>query len=160
MNQFTIKPMTKMHAWEISNWKYDGIYSFYNCPTTSKPTVDGDTLINNSFVAYDNHGTLIGHFHFGSDAWIPTIENFNYSSDYLDIGLGLHPELCGLGYGVQFITFVIEFAKQQYNSKKFRLSVAAFNERAQKVYEKVGFSKTCEVTNSYFKNKFYIMILE
>lgn len=160
MNQITIKSMTKMHAWEISNWKYDGIYSFYNRPTASKPTVDGDTPINNSFVIYDNHGSLIGHFHFGSDAQIPTIENFNYSSDYLDIGLFLHPELCGQGYGVQFISFIIEFAKQQCCSKKFRLSVAAFNERAQKVYEKVGFNKTYEVTNSYFKNKFYIMTLE
>lgn len=160
MDRFTIRPMTKRNAWEISSWKYDGIYSFYNRPITNEPSVDGDTPIDKSFVVYDNDGTLIGHFHFGHDGQIPTIENFEYTSDFLDVGLGLNPKLCGQGYGVQFTVFVIGFAKQHYGSKKFRLSVAAFNERAQKVYEKIGFKKICEVTNSYFKNKFYIMTLE
>lgn len=160
MDKFTICPMTKTHAWEISSWRYDGIYSFYNRPSVNRPASDADFTIDDSFVLYDSNGTLVGYFHFGSDAQIPTLENYDYTCDYLDIGLGLRPELCGHGYGTQFTAYGIEFAKEHYGSKKFRLSVAAFNERAQKVYEKIGFKKTCEVTNSYFKNKFYIMTLE
>lgn len=160
MQDFTIFPMQKKHAWEISTWKYDGIYSFYNRPSFDKPILEADKIIENSWVVYDSNRTLIGHFHFGPDGQIPTIENYEYTCDYLDIGLGLHPELCGQGYGAEFVTFGIEFANKHYGSTKFRLSVAAFNERAQKVYEKIGFKKVCEVTNSYFQNKFFIMILE
>ena len=152
--------MLQKHAWEISKWKYNGIYSFYNRPDNSRPANNSDIPIDDSFVVYDNNGTLIGHFHFGSDAQIPTIENYEYTCDYLDMGLGLRPDLCGRGYGAQFTTLGIEFAQKHYGSKKFRLSVASFNERAQKVYEQIGFRKRCKVTNSYFKNKFYIMTLE
>ena len=160
MDNYTISPMTQKHAYEISKWKYDDIYSFYNRPDTARPTTDGDTTIDNFFVVYDNNQTLIGHFHFGPDGQIPTIEEFDYSCDYLDIGLGMRPELCGKGFGAQFTELGIAFAKEHYGAKKFRLSVAAFNERAQKVYEKIGFQKIGEVTNSYFKNKFYVMTLE
>ncbi len=160
MDTYTIIPMTRKHAYEISKWQYDDIYSFYNRPVADKPTTNADTPIDNFFVVCDNNQTLIGHFHFGPEGQIPTIENFDYTRDYLDIGLGLRPELCGQGYGTQFAALGIEFARKHYGAKKFRLSVAAFNERAQKVYEKIGFQKTSEVTNSYFKNKFYIMTLE
>lgn len=119
MDEFTIRPMTKMHAWEISNWKYDDIYSFYNRPGASKPTIDADLTIDDSFVVYDSNGTLIGHFHFGSDAQIPTVENFDYTCNYLDIGLGLRPELCGQRYGAQFTTFGIEFAKNIMIQRNF-----------------------------------------
>ena len=39
----------------------------------------------------------------------------------------------------------------------FRLEVAALNARAVKVCRQAGFSIECEVTNSVFRNTFYIM---
>lgn len=52
----------------------------------------------------------------------------------------------------------LAFAPKRYGAHRFRPSAAAFNERAIKTYEKVDFSKICKVTNSYLKNKFYIMV--
>lgn len=160
MSNYNIVPMLIIHQWEISTWKYDDIYSFYNRPTLEQPTTNSNVKITDSFIVQDNSGNIIGHFHFGSDAQIPTIENYNYTNDYLDIGLGLRPDLCGHGNGIAFTSSVIEFAKRYYNATKFRLSVAQFNIRAQKVYKKMGFTQIAEVTNSYFHNKFYIMTLD
>lgn len=160
MIELTIEPILKKHEWEIAHWKYDGIYEFYNRIGNIQYPDNLEEKIENSYVVYDDKGELIGHFHFGSEGQIPTIENYCYTDDYLDMGLGLRPDICGHGFGVDFIQYGIEFARKHYNRNKFRLSVAAFNERAVKAYEKAGFIKECEVTNSYFKNKFYIMIKE
>jgi RimJ/RimL family protein N-acetyltransferase len=74
--------------------------------------------------------------------------------------LGLKPNLCGKGLGLSFIKFGMDYAEKFLQTKCLRLSVAAFNERAIKVYVKVGFEVEREVINSYFKNKFIIMKYE
>jgi RimJ/RimL family protein N-acetyltransferase len=65
--------------------------------------------------------------------------------------------LCGKGYGLPFLNRGLDYAEQALSTRSFRLSVAAFNERAVKVYQKAGFTIAQEVTNSRFRNKFYIM---
>lgn len=42
--------------------------------------------------------------------------------------------------GLGFMQFGIEFAKEKYCPKTLTLAVAAFNERAIKVYKKAGFA--------------------
>ena len=158
--QWTVHPMLQKHKWEIDTWKYDGVYAFYNRMDPGVPIGDADAPVADSYAVLDETGALMGHFHFGADAHIPTVENYDYTPDHLDIGLGLRPDLCGHGAGAQFVAMGLAFAQKRYGAHRFRLSVAAFNERAIKTYEKVGFSKVCEVTNSYFKNKFYIMVKE
>ena len=51
----------------------------------------------------------------------------------------------------------LAFGREKYHAERFRLSVAAFNRRAIKAYEKCGFVVVQEVTNPYSKNKFFIM---
>lgn len=110
-----------------------------------------------NFVCVDGGGEIVGHVSYGTDGQIGTLEQYIYSDEYLDIGIGLRPDLCGKGLGASFVRLCMDFAREKYGQEKFRLSVAAFNERAVKVYKKLGFSIEREVTNSFFGNPFYIM---
>ena len=148
-----IVEMTEEYAKDISKWKYEGAYSFYDHNEgNAEGYRDGA-----HFACMDPVAGLIGYFCYGCEAQIPTLEENVYGVGYLDVGLGMRPDLCGLGHGLPFIGVGLDYARERFNTDSFRLSVAAFNERAVKVYVRAGFQTEREVTNSYYKNKFYIM---
>ncbi len=149
-----IVPMTAAYAEEMAFWKYEGEYSFYD------RNGETDYPEGEAFACLNEAGELIGHFSFGEDARIPTVESNVYEKGYLDLGLGLRPDLCGKGLGEKFVRRGMEFGGQMFSARRFRLSVACFNKRAIKVYERCGFTVKCEVTNSYFQNRFTIMTAE
>ena len=153
MENLVIVPMTTECAHAISQWKYADPYDFYSHREENvEEYMDGT-----HFAATDRDGGIVGYFCFGKDARIPTVEENVYDGDFLDVGLGLRPDLCGKRQGLPFLLYGLDYARQVYNTKCFRLSVATFNERAIKVYTRAGFHIVREVTNSYFLSKFYIM---
>ena len=148
-----IVAMTTEHARAISLWKYDGIYSVYD---HSSDDIDG-FMDGAHFVYIDADGELTGYFCFGENARIPTAEADVYDDGFLDIGLGLRPDLCGKGNGLLFFNIGLNFAKEFYGTTHFRLAVAMFNERAIKLYKRAGFYAEREVTHSRSGKKFLIM---
>ena len=153
MENARIAPMTAAQAAAISQWQYGGIYAFYS----HRPKNAADLLDGTHFAVTDADDALLGFFCFGADARIPTLEEGVYDADALDIGLGMRPDLCGQHAGLPFLLRGLAYAQQTHRPNCFRLSMAAFNERAIKVYARAGFSVAREVTNAYFKNKFLIM---
>ncbi len=145
--------MTAEYAKEIAAWKYEGIYSVYNS--------DGDDeeapLDGMGFVLIDDDGRVAAHFSFGADGRIPTVENYPYADDHLDIGLGLRPDLCGGGLGAEFVSRCLETAKARFGAHAARLTVAAFNQRAIRVYAKLGFEVERTVTHARSGAAFLIM---
>ena len=118
-------------------------------------------MLDGSHIAFlEPSGRLAGYFSFGEDGRIPTVEECVYDASALDIGLGLRPDLCGQGNGLAFVKEGIHYAEKMLGGKRLRLSVAAFNERAIRVYQRAGFQIERQVTNAYFKNLFYIMVRE
>ena len=63
----------------------------------------------------------------------------DYSIPAWDIGLGLRPDLTGQGYGSEYVNAVINFAHSTYSAEQLRVTIAAFNKRALRVWEKAGF---------------------
>jgi ribosomal-protein-alanine N-acetyltransferase len=59
----------------------------------------------------------------------------------VELGLGLRPDLTGRGLGASFIAAGLEFGRERFAPERFVLSVATFNERAIKVYERAGFAR-------------------
>ncbi|MDE6997841.1 MAG: GNAT family N-acetyltransferase [Oscillospiraceae bacterium] len=152
-----IVPRLQRHEEAISRWRYGGEYAFYNRREPFRAECPDQPVEENLFVWLDSAGEVLGHVSYGPDGQIPTVEGYAYSKDALDIGLGLRPDLCGRGLGAAFTALCLRFARERYGASRFRLSVAAFNERAIKVYQKAGFSIEREVTNSFVHHKFYIM---
>ncbi|MEF9984328.1 MAG: GNAT family protein [Oscillospiraceae bacterium] len=150
-----IVKMTEKYAREIMEWHYENEYSMYNL-------VDGEEdfkeIMDGTYYAIcDEDKALQCFFCFGKDARIPTVEDSPYMGDYIDVGIGTKPELCGKGMGRVFLKMGMEYGKNVLNIKQYRLTVAKFNERAIKTYEKLGFVKLCEVSHKSTKKKFLVM---
>ena len=127
--QFRI--MTQEQAEIIAfNWHYDGEYSFYDMEADKE---DLEEFLNrdtrgDSMYAVINDNELIGFL------------NINKVADrIIDIGLGMSPDLTGRGRGLDFLNAGLEFIQSEYEPGKITLSVANFNQRAIKVYQKIRF---------------------
>ncbi|MDR1329163.1 MAG: GNAT family N-acetyltransferase [Oscillospiraceae bacterium] len=151
LSSISFAAMTPEYAGQILQWKYGGEYSIYD----RHESIAGNGMDDLACVA--SGGALVGWIHFGEPARIPTVEENVYDDGFLDVGFGLRPELCGKGLGLTFVRAALEYAQKEFGAKRFRLSVAAFNERARKVYARAGFVVEREITNSYFNNKYYLM---
>jgi ribosomal-protein-alanine N-acetyltransferase len=75
--------------------------------------------------------------------------------------LGIKPNLCGRGSGLDFLNHGLGFARNELSAKGVRLTVAAFNERAIKVYKNAGFQKvnSFERISGNEKIEFWVMTL-
>lgn len=137
--RFSFKPLTHEGAREISGWSYEEPYSIYNGNPESVPALLDPQ--NRYHAAFDESGTLAGYFCFGADARIPAGERIEIykGENVLDVGLGLNPQLTGKGIGAEFVRAGLRFAGEAFHPSAFRLTVATFNQRAIRVYKKVGF---------------------
>lgn len=125
--------MTQDEADAIAGWHYDPPYDFYDAGADHRDLaelLDPALRGNRYFSARDAAGVLIGFFGFGQ------------RGDVVGVGVGLRPDLTGRGLGQSFLDAGLEYAREQFGPRRFRLSVASFNERAIKVYERAGFIVT------------------
>lgn len=129
------------NANQISKWVYQEPYSIYSMAGSDeciKELLDGLY-----YTVTDDKNNLVGYYCFGDAAQVPVGRQFGVYSDNdkTDIGLGINPNLCGKGLGYDFLEKGMSFARNQLSMKEFRLTVAVFNQRAIKVYERLGFRK-------------------
>ncbi len=122
--KLTIQPASSATLVEIGTWRYEPPYDFYDG--------DVDPVLNPErfYEALDSDGVLVGNFYFEDKA------------ESLEIGLGLRPDLTGTGLGLEFLRAGLAFARRRFGPGPVSLNVAAFNERAIKVYERAGFEET------------------
>jgi [ribosomal protein S18]-alanine N-acetyltransferase len=116
-----IEPADDRFFAERATWRYEPAYEFYD--DTDEPVLNPERV----FAVRRDDGELIGFYYFEQTAY------------GLDYGLGLRPDLTGRGLGLEFFRAGLEFGRERYRPERIRLHVAAFNERAIKVYERAGF---------------------
>ncbi len=152
---YSISKMTHKYALEISQWTYENEYGIYNFEQNAETI---EELLNGDYIACtDQNNKLVGYFCQGKSARIPTKDCFSYSKDKLDIGLGMHPELCSKGMGYDFLLCGIKHLTEQTPDISLRLTVACFNKRAISLYKKLGFSIERTVTHKISGEPYYIM---
>jgi [ribosomal protein S18]-alanine N-acetyltransferase len=119
-----IEPATTESLAEVAAWRYEPPYDVYD--DDGKPVRNPERF----YAARDETGALVGSFY------------FEQRGDALFYGLGLRPDLTGRGLGRAFVDAGIAFARAELGAARIVLDVAAFNERALKVYERAGFRRT------------------
>lgn len=135
---YVFRLITATDADEISRWRYPEPYATYNGDPASVPGLLDPRY--NYHAVTNPDGELVGYFCFGVDATVPAGRKLGvYDEDALDVGLGMRPDLTGRGLGLGFMQAGLRFARQAFSPPAFRLTVAAFNRRAVKVYEAAGF---------------------
>ena len=129
--RFDFEPMGQLEAIAIAGWHYEPPYSFYDWSADSDDAallLGEDTREGRFFSAFDEDNALVGFF------------EFQVKGDDVVVGLGLRPDLTGRGLGRQFLEAGMFFAQERFRPARFTLSVASFNKRAIRVYERAGFA--------------------
>ena len=129
--RFAFVPMTVAYAEQIAQWRYPGIYAFYNLdqdPEDRDDFLDPRQWQDRCYAVLGERDALTGFF------------VFEREDEAITLGLGLRPDLTGKGLGASFVEAGLRFARRSLRPEAFRLSVATFNRRAIRVYERVGFT--------------------
>jgi len=150
------RPADETSAREFLQWRYESPYDIYNCPPDEMEAalqynIDPE---NNVYAMFDRNGELIGYCSYGADAQVP---GGDYNEEALDIGLMIKPELTGQGMGPTYASDVIQNGIDKYAPKRLRVTIAAFNKRAMRTWEKNGLRPIQKFTSERNKMEFVVM---
>ena len=139
--RYTLRPMTSGDVEAMRDWHYPAPYEVYDD--------DADDI--------EQLLTEIG----SKDRWFAVVDlqsddlvgffEFKPADDAqeLEIGLGLRPDLTGIGLGAAFVEAGLVFARTRLSPVTFVLDVFPWNERAIKAYERAGFVRGEVHTRSF-----------
>lgn len=163
--QLAFAPLTPEHVAEILTWRYEPPYDLYNMGTgTADPIALAEAI--DYFSQPEHHfqamlrqpnDELAAFCSFGPDG---RVGGGDYSQPAVDIGLGLHPANTGRGLGGLFVGAVIEYARRNFDENRLRVTIAEFNRRAQKVWQRHGFVPVQRFLANYGKRPFIIYVRE
>lgn len=126
--QLTFTPMTVESAHVIADtWKYPAPYDFYDT------TADRDDY--EEFISPDQWPSHFWQVHHGGDLVGFFTAEPSGDETVQEISLGLHPDLTGGGRGLAFLRSGLAHVAAATGVVRIRLSVAAFNQRAIRVYK-------------------------
>lgn len=143
----TFHAITPEAARALTSWRYPAPYDVYNIKDEQAALAEMLDERSPWFVAFDGNGALMGYCCFGTAAevnWEGAPRLWTTNDTILSVGLGMRPDLTGLGIGPQFFDAVLAFATIQFGLDSFRLFVLPFNQRAIRVYERAGFLQVNE----------------
>lgn len=135
---YEIGVVSELEAVAIADWEYEPPYTMYNLGGSPLAVLE---FLTGPYYSVRSDGILVGFFCYGSAARVKH-ENSEYlyrDSTYLDVGLGLRPDMCGQGFGLGFLEGGLRFAQDRMGAVRFRLTAVSDNVRAIKVYRRAGF---------------------
>ena len=131
--ELRIEPLGQEDAEAIAEWRYPEPYSFYDWmadPDDLRELLDAALRGDAYWAVRDEANELVGYFDFKPK-----------DEQTVEVGLGLRTDLTGRGLGGSFLAAGLAFARTRFAPARFVLSVATFNDRAIKVYERAGFTR-------------------
>jgi RimJ/RimL family protein N-acetyltransferase len=130
------RPVTTEDAREFASWHYEEPYSMYDAAPE-----DADRYLDPAYdyvAVVDGSDGLVGYCCFGPDACVP---GGSYGDEAIDIGAGMRPSLTGRGLGSELLAAALAEACRRSPGRPQRVTIAAFNERAQRLVWRAGFAE-------------------
>lgn len=152
--------MTPGFAAQVVTWRYAPPYDTYDM-ADADPDFLGDPA--SGFHALVEGDELVGFRSFGEDGQVPGgpyASTTPAGGTVLDTGGGLRPDLTGRGLGRRAIAAGLLFGLHTYHPDVFRVTVAAFNGRAHRVVESLGFVRGAEFEASTDGRAFVVFTAE
>lgn len=125
--------LTEAQAKEICTWRYEGAYAVYNFSgweevVKNKWGLSSKNVRDAEFLAFTRGEVLVAY------------GRVYTAGERVLLGIGLKPNLCGLGMGSSVMMQLVAIAEERYPGWPIFVEVRDFNARAKKCYEGVGFN--------------------
>jgi len=135
-----IADWTEGYSEEVRQWHYEPPYDFYDLasdPEDEDAMRDSARAVHRRAVLDDESERLDAYW------W------FDWHDDIVEVGIGLRPDLTGRGLGESFLQAQLDYATRTWRPATFRLFVTGWNERAIKLYERLGFREVGRETRRF-----------
>lgn len=128
-------PVTAADVTQFLAWRYDGADAVYDLDPA-----DADWFLDPSLHCHvlRRDGRVEAFCTFGEDARVP---GGDYAADALDVGIGTDPAIVGGGGGAARTASLLRLADALFGPGPRRVTIAAWNERAQRVARANGFGE-------------------
>lgn len=155
---FDFAPITREQAMECVRWRYEAPYDLYNIGEGDREVeIEGMLDRGNKCFAVLNGGDFIGIRSFGNDG---RVAGGDYDDAYQDTGGALRPDLTSKGLGEEVLRAGLQFGAGRFGFPAYRVTVAAFNQRALKICQRVGFLERQRFIRKSDNEEFVILTLE
>jgi RimJ/RimL family protein N-acetyltransferase len=135
-----VEEWTVARADEVAGWRYEPPYDFYDLASDpdDEAAMRDPARAAHLRAVLEDEGDRLDAF------WY-----FDWPEDVVEVGIGLRPELTGRGLGEQYLRAQLAYAAEEWGPATFRLFVAAWNERAVRLYERLGFREVARETRHF-----------
>jgi RimJ/RimL family protein N-acetyltransferase len=134
-----VEEWNETHTRDVVAWHYEPPWDFYDLasdPADAAAMRDPARAVHRRAVV-DESGRLEAFWY------------FDWDGDVVEVGIGLRPDLTGQGRGESFLRAQLDYASQHWQPATFRLFVASWNERAIRLYERLGFHEVARETRRF-----------
>jgi [ribosomal protein S18]-alanine N-acetyltransferase len=156
-DRLEFQPLDEPTAQNIISWEHPPPYDLYNLIEENLPILLNPD--NRYYAVRTGSGELIGYCCLGDDARVPGGSYRVFEPGVLDIGVGLRPDWTGKRFGETFIQSILQFSDQEFQPAVFRVSIADFNLRSRRAFEKVGFQSRAKFQHKVTGHDFWILEL-
>jgi RimJ/RimL family protein N-acetyltransferase len=127
------------YAGEVDAWHYEAPWDFY------------DLASDPADAAEMRDPARMAHYRavLGDDGRLDAFWYFDRRDEVVEVGIGLRPDLTGRGRGEPFLRAQLDYASEQWRPLRFCLHVAAWNERAIRLYRRLGFEEVARETRRF-----------
>jgi [ribosomal protein S18]-alanine N-acetyltransferase len=144
VDPLTIRPFAADESAEVALWTYDPPFDLYNSdPGSARLFLEIDADGFGFYALADAADDVVGFCCFGAEARVPPQTP---EEGTVDLGGGIRPDRLSEGVATATLPAVMAFALR-WNPRKFRIAVAAFNDRSICLCQSAGFELTGSFSN-------------